>query len=370
MIQSDRQPETFIEFLSCLHRATQHHSFTSATTTIKSLNSTPPNPSVRIDRMKYIHDIQHCTLFKQLFRPASSTSQQHSLRFIYDLYFLSLGLRQCVLLDYMMFAKEEKLCQLLVDFSKEWNQQSLDHTTRLGLMKIEFVTLLGGNWEEMTFTYLINEKQLRTRAEQIISHERLMPIEKRLFVNIDCLEAENTPVPCIESSHRLNDIDAFSKQIFKEICLRVFGNCDHQSQNPQGSTSVDLKFLKESFESNILSFIPFDATMMNALLLNYPIILFYGSRFNTLSDKTDFVANHCLNHLNLQRYSLHSSLLVDDPYILQFVIPTELYEENRSVFDSCIASWLENVKTCVNSTHERNALYLKIESVSHDNIVL
>ncbi|KAF0983439.1 hypothetical protein FDP41_010504 [Naegleria fowleri] len=349
--------QTFVEFLSCLYKATQRQSSMKATT-------------IQLSKSFLLHQIQNSHVFKQLFRSNSSSVSQHSsLRLIYDLYHLSVGLRQCVLLDYVMIAKEEKLCQLLFDFSKEWTR-----ATRLKLMKIEFVTLLGGNWEEMIFTYLINENQLRNRAKQIINAQESsarLTIRDRLFVNIDILEAEPRSIPCLleESSHRLNDIDAFAKQLFKEIDLRMMAENCEDLQVP----IINLKFLKESFENGTLSYIPFDATLMNALLLNYPIILFYGSRFNTSSDsnKMNFVANHCLNNLNLQRYSLFSSLLVDGPFILQFVIPSELYEEHRSVFDSCIVAWLENVKSSVNSTsEERNGLYLKIESLNHDNIVL
>lgn len=306
-------------------------------------------------------EIQQCSLFKQWFRSSVKPTQLIH-QFIMDLFNLTIGIRDCVLVDYFILKDDEKMTQFLLKLAKQSNSE------RIRILRITFPTLVGRNWEEMTFTYLINETIFKERiADLLHSHEW---IHDKVFVNIDQLEKKSTQIPSIENSTNskiVNHVVPFVTMIFNSVERHFMA-----SENLIG---CNLDEFKVKFKE--LPFIPFDGTLLNALMLNYPILLFYGSRFSQDVEivRQPFFADHCLNNIDLNRRTLTMSdnNMLNQVQVLQFVIPKQVEDGHESTIQSCIATWLlkkQKILTTGQNTKSNIILSVNFETISYDNIVL
>ncbi|EFC48273.1 predicted protein [Naegleria gruberi] len=299
---------------------------------------------------------------------STTNKKQNNYSLGRDLFHLWSGLRDTILLDYAVLKDSD--CTDLQNLSKQLsilennNSELLNnfpHTSHenvnklnfgnIGVMIIKFWMFFDGKREEMIFNYLINTEKLKQRLEKLQSCDLNL-----IFIDIDALDRKEPYLECGEKIQ--NNIQPFIQLISNQIIENF--------NNGNGKCVFEIDFSSHLTPS--LPFLPFDATLMNGILLNYPIILFYGSRFpiqQTSNKNLKFYANHVLNNIDLYRYTL-SCTQEHQETLLQFIIPQSIYSENSQMIDSTIEQWLSTQQQSNKKPH----LQLSKETIQYDNIVL
>jgi len=269
-------------------------------------------------------------------------SAQAKNQLISDLFYLVCGYRSCILLDYIVLDTSD-LNTLM---------KGMHDLEPLIVLNVSFFILFEGKEQmDMNFVYMANRRLLLH-----ISQREAEIFHKRLYINIDILE---TKLPILLTS----DCSERYQQGIQHVSHLVFSNVVKALTLHPTDRIVQLD-LSESLK-RVTSIIPFDATLMNGFLLNYPIILYYGSRIvdKDKSCERDFQANHCLNNTEIHRYSLLEN---GDHTVMQFTIPCTIITEYETQCSSIVSQWLQDA----NDMAQSNMLVLKHETVQCDNIVL
>ncbi|KAL9642228.1 hypothetical protein ABK040_007229 [Willaertia magna] len=287
------------------------------------------------ERIERIVNLQNVSLINN----NSSKKKKHyeigndgKVQLVKDLTLLSLGWRNCILIDYPLRTTNNYLDNIF------------EKLNTIKCLKIQFKTILNGIAEEMEFIYFINYENLLSylKGENIFKN--------RIIVNVDKLISNVSNI--INNVKVKENILFFLKLLSNEIINSLITN--------KNKLNIHLNLYQNNNFIDNNYFIPFDCTLMNGFLLNYPILYSFESRFDKENYTTvNFTANHLLNSISLMRFNI----FCNETRIINFTIPQHIITSKESIILEEITKWKMLYYT-------NNNFQLLQEIVEHDSIVL